>query len=252
MWVSPRGVSTPERRETMTTTTDERNLVLELAAEFGAEDLYGIYRPLYKYTDCGPSIGFEIRGLPADHETRQGAPWREGDGDLWLYCDDLHKLGTFEEMAAEGLEVTGISVSSIVEGSDVEIEGEQLPVTATKEEFWEVVKAVDEEAKFYWERDNSSWYCLRRKDDHGDSYAFHENWGDITHDQEVTPEIAELMEKYVETGGNTTWEENWGKQTHPHDKWACLAATIRSKGHDAPPRADEWEVVEYLNDCLWE
>ncbi len=149
------------------------NLVTELAEEFGADNLYGIYRPIYKYTDCGPSIGFKIRGMPATHEMREGAPWREGEGDVWFYCDDLGRLGTFAEMEAAGLEVIEVSVSSIVEGSDVEIDGEKLPVTTSKDDFWKAVTAVDEEAKFYWERDNSDWYMLRKKGEDSTEHAFH-------------------------------------------------------------------------------
>ena len=214
------------------------NLVTELAEEFGADDLFGIYRPIYKYTDCGPSIGFKIRGMPAEHEMREGAPWREGEGDVWFYCDDLGRLGTFAEMEAAGLEGIEVSVSSIVEGSDAEIEGEKLPVTTSKEDFWKAVTAVDEEAKFYWERDNSTWFLLRQKGEESTQHAFHETWGDINHDGDMAPELLAAVEKFIADGGNMTWTENSGTQTHKHMEWFPL------------PGLDGWEVCEWLND-VW-
>lgn len=216
------------------------NLVTELAEEFGADNLYGIYRPIYKYTDCGPSIGFKIRGMPATHAMREGAPWREGDGDVWFYCDDLGRLGTFAEMEAAGLEVIEVSVSSIVEGSDVEIDGEKLPVTTSKDDFWKAVTAVDEEAKFYWERDNSDWYLLRKKGEDSTEHAFHNVWGDIKFDDDMPPELRAAVEKFIEDGGNMTWEKGMGRQTHGYMEWFPLIGI------------DGWEICEWENDsCLW-
>jgi hypothetical protein len=216
------------------------NLALELAEEFGADNLYGVYRPIYKYTDCGPSIGFQIRGLPADHKSREGAPWREGTEDLWLYCDDLLTLGTFADMAEKGLEIIGVSVSSIVEGSDVEIEGGRIPVTSSKDEFWKLVSSVDEEAKFYWERDNSDWYLLRKKGEESTEHAFHETWGDIKFDDDMPPELQAAVEKFIEAGGNWTWNERSGTKTHGYMEWFPL------------PGIDGWEICEWENDsCLW-
>jgi len=48
----------------------------------------------------------------------------------------------------------GIKIGSIVEGSDVEIEGRVLEFPFTMDDLDRVVKEVNEEAAFYWERDN--------------------------------------------------------------------------------------------------
>ena len=82
---------------------------------------YDLYRTTYDYTDCGPSVGIcieYIEVLPPDgsddypHEVTQ---------QKWIYCDDLHKLGTWSDIATQGNLIVGISVSSIVEGSDCEV-----------------------------------------------------------------------------------------------------------------------------------
>lgn len=50
-------------------------------------------------------------------------------------------------------EIRAISVSSIVEGSDVEIE----PITpANAKEFWEAVEEVKKQTDFYWNRDHTT------------------------------------------------------------------------------------------------
>lgn len=50
-------------------------------------------------------------------------------------------------------EIRAISVSSIVEGSDVEIE----PITPSNaKEFWEAVEEVKKQADFYWNRDHTT------------------------------------------------------------------------------------------------
>ena len=65
-----------------------------------------LYRSTYKYTACGPSVGLYVV------DTCETGTFRNG----WRYCDDLYTLGTWEDMDKRGLLITGISVSSIVEG----------------------------------------------------------------------------------------------------------------------------------------
>jgi hypothetical protein len=222
-----------------------KRLVSDLANELGADTLGEIYRRVYKGTDCGPSIGFLIRNLPAEHDARKGASWREGDGEVWLYCDDLYKLPTIEEMGTLGWEIIGVSISSIVEGSDVEIDGDQLCSSnyhklPKLKDFWTCVEEVNAQASFYWERDNSHWYCVRDKD--GDQYGFHETWGELvwTYDDEYPPkEVKAAVEQFVKDGGNMTWNESIGTQTHPYGKYFPL------------PGAEGWEVCEWLNDSTY-
>jgi hypothetical protein len=98
------------------------------------------YRCVYKSVSCGPMIGFKIDGS-------------------WVYGDELPN-----DIGAE--RIHGISVSSIVEGSDVEIPptrfDENEEFTAT--DFWDAVDAVNKEAEFYWERDNTDWFRVWEHD----------------------------------------------------------------------------------------
>ena len=220
--------------------TKPMKLVDELAEEFGTDNLWYIYRCFYKYTACGPSIGFQIANLPDDHEARPRYNDTPKKGDpVWLYCDSLGKLGTLEEMKAKGQYVVGMSVSSIVEGSDAEVSGGTLEGDATREDLSKLIDDVDKEASFLWERDNSHWYCLKSPED--EPWAFHETWGEIrwdTDEDDMPPaEVVKAVEKFLEDGGNITWTESWGTQTHPYDEYFPL------------PGADGWTVCEYINDC---
>ncbi len=216
-------------------------LVQDLADECGADNLWYIYRTIYKYTDCGPSIGFQITNLPSDHESRTRYSAKLGEtGPVWFFCDDLGKLGTLEEMKAKGQEVVGISVSSIVEGSDAEVSGDTLHGDATKEDFWKLVEAVNQEASFLWERDNSKWYLLKSPE--GEQWSLQNTWGDIkwhTDDDKPPKAIVEIVEKFLEDDGNMTWEGSWGTQTHKYNEYFPM------------PNAEGWTMCEYLNNCDW-
>ena len=217
-------------------------LVQDLADEYGVDNLWSIYRIIYKYTDCGPSIGFQITNLPSDHESRTRYSAKLGEtGPVWFYCDDIRNLGTLEEMKVKGQEVVGISVSSIVEGSDAEVSGDTLHEDATTEDFWKLVEAVNEEASFLWERDNSKWYCLKSPE--GEQWSFQDTWGEFkwhTDDDDKPPKnIVEIVEVFLENDGNMTWEGGWGSQTHKYDEYFPV------------PNTEGWMMCEYLNDCCW-
>ncbi|MFZ1538684.1 MAG: hypothetical protein WAT23_15035 [Chromatiaceae bacterium] len=63
--------------------------------------------------------------------------------------------------------IRAISVSSIVEGSDVEIE----PVTpSNSKEFWEAVEEIGKQVDFYWKRDHTT--TLSIKDRFGEQVCF--------------------------------------------------------------------------------
>jgi hypothetical protein len=204
----------------------QMKLVQALSNELGADSLWQIYRRIYKGTGCGPSIGFQIASPDND--------------PFWSYCDDLGKLGLLEEMKAKGQVVVGISVSSIVEGSDAEVSGDTLHGAATKKQFWQLLENVDKEASFLWERDNSDWYCLKSPED--EKWSFQNTSGEIkwNDDEDDMPpkEIVAAVEKFIDDGGNMTWDGSWGSKTHKYDEYFPLANT-------------DWTVCEYINDCCW-
>lgn len=201
-------------------------LVEELAEEFGADNPWYIYRCVYKYTDCGPSIGFLIKSNDND--------------PYWSYCDDLGKLGTFDEMKAKGIEIIGVSVSSIVEGSDAEVSGETLDEDETIEDFWKLVESVNQEACFLWERDNSQWYCIKSPE--GEQWSLQDTWGDVKwhcDDDDLPPKtVVDAVAEFLENGGNITWQEGWGTQTHKYDEYFSLPV-------------EGWTMCEYLNDATY-
>lgn len=79
-----------------------------------------LYRSTYKYTACGPSVGLLVV------DTCETGTFRNG----WRYCDDLYALGTWEDMDKYGLLITGISVSSIVEGVDYDTDTIEIDTRA--------------------------------------------------------------------------------------------------------------------------
>ncbi len=92
----------------------------------GGDDLYLFYKSIYKYTPCGPSVGFRINGE-------------------WKYCSDLPRE------VGENDVVDGVHVSSIVEGVDYGVEGANLFEPFPAEHFWELVDSVDRQAQVIWD-----------------------------------------------------------------------------------------------------
>lgn len=71
----------------------------------------------------------------------------------------------------------GVKLGSIVEGSDVEIGPVTLMFPFTDDDLHRAVGAINDEANFYWDRDNSIWFEVRaQKRD----YFVRCFWGDIT------------------------------------------------------------------------
>jgi len=122
------------------------------------DSLAALYHAVYKYTDCGPSLGVTIYSeLPDNGE------WgpESGGGPLsdfkTFYCDDLRKLGTFKDMDDQGILITELLVSSIVEGVDqctdtYAIEWSPLHTEPKKlyEQFWQAVEDCNKEANEIW------------------------------------------------------------------------------------------------------
>ncbi len=162
-----------------------RKLVRQLVGNLG---LYQFYRSTYHATDCGPSIGFLIDGK-------------------WSYCDDLMKrdqevylpptrsvmpklkvsranwrLDSYIKALQQSVfwhthTVTGICVSSIVEGSDAEvppvrIEGDKKRFEQVLDEWCRAVEHVNAEVNYLWERDNTQWLILHHEE-HGPVYFKH-------------------------------------------------------------------------------
>lgn len=79
----------------------EQDMLPHLAKHCDYDSPHEMYRVFYKYTDCGPWVSIHVNGA-------------------WVHCQDLHKLGTWEEMLRRGDIVDEVLIGSIVEGSDAE------------------------------------------------------------------------------------------------------------------------------------
>lgn len=64
---------------------------------------------------------------------------------------------------------TGVNFSSIVEGSDVEVDGYSLDFPFTEQQLEDTLKGINDEVSFYWERDNVDSYHVSYK---GKDYYF--------------------------------------------------------------------------------
>lgn len=100
----------------------------------GGDDLYMFYRSIYKYTPCGPAIGFRINGE-------------------WKYCDDLPRH------VGENDVVDAVSISSIVEGVDCEVPAHYCEGEFTTEYFWSQMDNVVAWADRIWDETHGCEDC---------------------------------------------------------------------------------------------
>lgn len=140
-----------------------------------------LYRATYKYTSCGPSLGVTVtyrktvesdgfNDLPFDQQVTET-----------LYCSELEKLGTWEDMDNAGILAVSLCVSSIVEGVDQctathEVEVQQLDETPSEfaHRFYSTVDAVNTEANDIWHETHGCETCAQHWD-----VDFDENFGQI-------------------------------------------------------------------------
>ena len=122
------------------------------------------YKRVYKGTGCGPSIGFTFTHEIEEYSTGAGemVPVEKTDT---LYCDDLWRLGSWEDMEDSGMQIIGVSVGSIVEGVDydcdtIHLEHDEDNTGLTSEKFWQAVQDVDDQANRIWKRTHGCEKCF--------------------------------------------------------------------------------------------
>jgi hypothetical protein len=111
----------------------------ELMAAQGCETAGQFGRQLYKYTDCGPWVSFLVPTEPRGEIYYESERARQTD--WWPHCE-------------------GLKIGSIVEGSDVEVGPIELLFPFEETELDAAVKALNDEASFYWERDNAVYFSV--------------------------------------------------------------------------------------------
>ena len=167
--------------------------------------------------------------------------WVRVDRHVPAATKDFYYEDWSEENKFDLEKCLGIRIGSIVEGSDVEIGPVELRFPFTENEFSKAVEGINEEASFYWDRDNSHWYTLR--DAEGTQYPFHETWGEIKWDEVPPKDAKKAAEKWIEDGGR------WQKED-PNTPGATFATC--EEGEWIPlPGIPGWTVVEYVNDCTF-
>lgn len=150
----------------------------DLLDKKGNETPYQFGHGLYRYTACGPWVSFVV---PGEERGR-------------VYYGDK-KAGEVDWLDR----CTGIEIGSIVEGSDVEVGPECLDFPFTKQELDGAVKRIDDEAKFYWERDNSTYYSVRKADGEVEMWCQWESFDDKpsgSFDEDDAEEVALATRAY--------------------------------------------------------
>jgi hypothetical protein len=182
----------------------------DLKTSFCAETPHDFGRSLYKYTDCGPTTSFLVADEEpvcyGDKEARTNGPWTKN--------------------------IIGLKIGSIVEGSEVEVGPEELLFPFSQKDLDKAVNNINEEASFYWKRDNTDNYLIKKND------------------------------KNVAFTSWTEWDSKpfWDKDFSKH----VITASWKKKIWDAihAKRTEGWtgtfkltvgpyEVEEYIDDCTF-
>lgn len=125
----------------------------------GYETPWEFGRALYKYTACGPWTSFRVASQP-------------GDLRPYVYYED--EKASMDEAAQDWWETCiGITIGSIVEGSDVELSPVDLLFPFTDGDVDRAVEGIDDEADFYWKRDNCTYISICNK--RGEA-LYHAQW----------------------------------------------------------------------------
>lgn len=186
------------------------------AARLGSEEdtPYYLGRSLYKYIDCGPWMVYLL-----------DAPLLDKNMADELYYEDKEAgdLGLIDH-------IIGVKVGSIIEGSDVEIDPKEFMFPFDMKDFWEGVTEINDEASFYWDRDNSNWYFLKHND--FGPFSVKERCGDWEwndSDEEIPQDIKDTVVKWI----------NDGYCFQKHNEFIPV------------PGADGWTMCEYYNDAIY-
>ena len=133
------------------------NNLADFLNHFGAKTPADAGRQIYKHS-CGLNTQFIqlTKDVPAEVETVN-------------YSD------TKAQSTLEGC--TGINFTSIVEGSEVEVDGYSLDFPFTEQQLEDTIKGINDEVSFYLERDNDGWKAVLDSMNSEESEESEESWG---------------------------------------------------------------------------
>lgn len=149
-----------------------------------SEGPYDLYRSTYKYTACGPTVGFRFEYEEDEYSIGAGdyvCVRKESD---WVWCDDLRKWPDWEQLEEGGIVVLGVAVGSIVEGVDqcadtIYLE-EDPDEPITEAMFDEAVETVDKQADEIWKETHGCGRCSELANHVGLYGDTTEGWDGIT------------------------------------------------------------------------
>lgn len=166
---------------------------------------YNFGRSLYKFTDCGPWVIYQLK-----------------DGSEVYYEDNLN---------FNPEECIAIKIGSIVEGSEVEIEPICLSFPFTEEDFHHVIKSINEEASYYWKRDNTDTYIIKNKDE----IIGHVEWTQFEEKPVWEGEIPQEV------------KDSWIKW-HTYERWENGWISPVEENKDINFGLEDWNCMLYIND----
>jgi len=145
----------------------------QLVKAHGCENFRQFARALYKNTACGPWTRLLLtEGRTYYYEDK-------GMDDPSLLIDE---------------NILGIDIGSIVEGSDVEVGPIALHFPFTSMQLDEAVKEINDEADFYWKRDNESSYRITAPD--GKEW-FADVGFSVSYDTPPTVDASDVFEDFI-------------------------------------------------------
>ena len=145
------------------------NNVKELCELNGNENFYQFGRSLYKYTACGPWCRLIM----------------EDDSDIYYESDKAN---------TKDINAVALEIGSIVEGSDVEIGPYRLDFPFDDETMWDVVEEINNEADFYWKRDNEDDFIIECG---GKEYVVTTGWG-FEYSEDTPESVKTFFENFYE------------------------------------------------------
>lgn len=211
---SPRAVTLPPKRR-------GKNAVRSLADLYAHFDpshdtVASLNRRIYKDTRCGASISIygTVDGLPAEIHN----PGREIVVRRTGSLEPAERIALPDGTLPDRFVPTAFTLQTIVEGSDVEVNGDTLYFgRCTTNDVDRQLASLEEQVSFYFERDNMSTYRVTRVGDEDMEEFCTTDDGDLRWDVTPSPDLplrtafeawyAETDSDDLEDGETVEWPE---------------------------------------------